>query len=165
MSNNMSQPGQTPGFSLSLPFSPAHSLFLSGTMEEPPRWFLHWSPFSSPEDRRSSTLVSYITSTSSSSLGLSFGAPLMVLSFFLKASSQGIELDLLRRCSPSIPNTSPKFNPSLVSYLLPRIALKPLLILGQANLRFQAVKHHWCVRASKSCFLLNISLGIILRHS
>jgi hypothetical protein len=68
-------------------------------------------------------LVSCTISTSSPSLGLSFVSSLMVFFSFSKSLSQGIELYLLRHHSPSICDSSPEFNLSPVSYLLPQFVL------------------------------------------
>jgi hypothetical protein len=77
----------TPDCVSQLASHPSFSLSLSPSSREPRRSLpgdsFHWSPSFSPELHRSSTSVSYITSTSSLSLGLSFGAPLMVFSWLI----------------------------------------------------------------------------------
>jgi hypothetical protein len=75
------------------------------------------------KDHQNSILVTCTISTSSPSLVWVL-EPLSWCSFsFSKSSSQGIELDLLRQCSPSTCDSSSEFNPSPVIYLLPQFLL------------------------------------------
>jgi hypothetical protein len=122
-SNRVSQPGQTPGFSLSLSLPFLSKLSLSSSQEpwrslqgdssiralSPRRSFAGGSPEFNLGEMYHLYLIWF--------LGFEFLEPLSWCSFcFSKSSSQGIKLDLLRHRSPSICDSSPEFNPSPVRY-------------------------------------------------